>query len=138
VRGDTVPQRQSWCSPVARNGPVHCARTAVVRTVTAVGSILGSAPFALRETRMRKAPVGTGLLAAVLLAVVPSAGCSASDSPTGASTPEATDTVLDEPVVEQTPTTPEPCGLVTPDQVSAALGEPVEAGVDMPGGLPGQ
>jgi hypothetical protein len=82
---------------------------------------------------MRKAPVVTGLLAVVLLA-----GCSTSGSPTSASTPETTDTVLDEPVVEESPAMPEPCALVTPDQAAAALGEPVEAGVDMPGGLPGQ
>jgi hypothetical protein len=80
---------------------------------------------------MRRAFAVTGLLALALLG-----GCSAS------STPEApaaapTDAVLDE-VLPEEPTVPEPCGLVTPDQAAEALGEPVEAGVDQPGGLPGQ
>jgi hypothetical protein len=83
---------------------------------------------------MRTAPVTLGLLAAVLLTGCSSAG---SGTTTGAA-PAISDTVLDEPMVEESPTTPEPCGLVTPDQAATALGEPVEEGIDLPSGLPGQ
>ena len=81
---------------------------------------------------MRTRPVMVGVLAAVLVT-----GCSASD-PGVATVPGPTDVIVDEPLVEESPTTPEPCGLVTPDQAAVALGQPVEEGVDLPSGLPGQ
>lgn len=80
---------------------------------------------------MRRTLAVTGVVA---LALLGGCGSSQPSSPAAATS----DGVEDVPPVEESPSVPEACALITPDQAAAALGEAVEAGVDEPGGLPGQ